>query len=430
MNLYLLIIILMIELFVSFLLFRQDIISPAFIFSATFLVSAINLLLNVKYWNAQLHMITVVVVSLGVLFFIFGACISDRICRKIKTKRHIEIKYISISTSIKVACVAYVCFVMIGVATYLVTETGGGSLSIAISIFRNLSFTKDSMAFPTLLSTLYFIGRMAGYFWAYVLVNNYFVTKKIDKLILINLILSALLPLFSGERGSIIEIIIGIAILFLLYYQYTEKKRIKFRYVFSAIIVISILAFVFVWVGTFIGREVFSVGETFSIYLGAPLLNLDHWLQKDIISNNFWDKRTLAGLIDIIRPYFNNSQATLSTEFNYRFANGHAVGNVYTIFSSFYFDYGISGVIVFSMIMGMLIQCLFSLCSLKKGNGKIKFIFLAYSYPLGVLSFFGNRFFVTFNYLLIRTVLVWAVMLTTIVNRKIKVKVGLNKTNG
>ena len=54
MNLYLLIIILMIELFVSFLLFRQDIISPAFIFSATFLVSAINLLMNVKYWNVHL----------------------------------------------------------------------------------------------------------------------------------------------------------------------------------------------------------------------------------------------------------------------------------------------------------------------------------------------------------------------------------------
>ncbi len=424
MNVCVLIIILFFVLFVAYILFDRDLMAPPCIFCIAFIISGINLFMNIKYWAVDFKFITIAVVSIGVCSFIFGSYIGKRISLTSAHSNIVENRYLNYNGFLANIWILFELVVMFFVMRYLVSRTGAGNLFDAITIFRNASFTDEVISFPFLLNQCYFVCRMSGYVWAYIGVNNYFCKGHIDWKIVICYLLSMTMPFFSGERGSIIELLLGTAALVVVFnsYKVGERKRIKFKYVVLVIIAGALAVYAFTWVGTLIGREVLSAGETISMYLGAPLLNLNTWLQLDYTTENFWDHRTLAGVIDLIRGFFDDSLRSGNSGFIYRKANGHMVGNVYTTFGTFYYDLKIWGVIIFSALMGAISERIYVVCKKRKKDSHISYIAFCYFYPLIFLSFFSNRFFVVFDELLIKSIIVWFVLILLFIKVKIKIR--------
>lgn len=394
-------------LFISYCWFKKDIFAPSCLFCIAFIVSTLNLVMNRSYWDVQYKGMTAVVIIAGVFSFILGSILSRKI-KKYGDIRQYDIEYIEINKVLIYLWTCLECFVFILVARYLISVTGANFFN-AITLFRQASFTDAPIRFPGLLNQLYFICRRSAYIWAYIIVNNYSVNKKLEIPLLICFSISAIFPILAGERGSIIELLLGVFLMLVLFYRYKLGKRRSFKFIHIVVVILigSFAAYIFTYIGTFIGREVLTMKETISIYLGAPILNLNTWLQKGYRSARFWDNRTLSGVIDFIRVLGMNSAMGGESGFVYRFANGHMVGNVYTTFATFFYDYGLIGVIGLSFFMGGIIERLYINCCCGYGKSPMKYILLLFFYPLIFFCFFSNRFFVTFDIILLKSIVVW-----------------------
>lgn len=428
MSIYILLVMLFVLLFASYIIFNNDVFSPPCLFCIAFILSVSNLILNLRYWDVNFKLNTTIVILLGVSSFVFGAKIFSKF-RTAKQRTATPISNIEAKRLPLLIWFFFECIILLMVINYLINYTGA-NLFTAITLFRQASFTDNPIRYPFWLSQCYFVCRRSAYIWAYIIVNNYFLNKKIDVIILMCFLISAIYPFFAGERGSIVELLLGIFLLIVLHYQYMlgKRKKLKFRSIIMIVLAGSLAAYVFTLVGTFIGREVLSMGETISIYLGAPVLNLNTWLQRSYASLRLWDNRTLSGVIDFIRMFGAHSIKGGETGFIYRLANGHVVGNVYTTFATFYFDHGMIGVVLFSFLMGGITQSLYMRCACGFGKSPFRFILLMYLYPLVFFSFFSNRFFVVFDEIFIRSLIVWWILIEIFIRKRFRFKVKLFRT--
>ena len=97
--------------------------------------------------------------------------------------------------------------------------------------------------------------------------------------------------------------------------------------------------------------------EYFSIYLGAPILNLNTSIEKGGFSHPVFLSETFHSLYKSIGKNFKIKSFIYDTDRIFlTSANGLRVGNVDTVFYDFFHDGGIVGVMVLTMIMAFIIE--------------------------------------------------------------------------
>lgn len=428
MNVVVLIIMLVIELFISYVIFNEDIISPAVIFPGVFLFAALDLLSMLTVWKTDIHFNTVLVVSGGCLIFIITSLIAKKCLlfkipqilpnhsAKREMKRSIQLLFIFLNL-----------FIFIYVARKIVeiVRFAGFNRNIlaAFGTYAYLSKVGNvNTDIGKLASNLYQFTQAESYFWGYMLVEQWYEKKKVPALILANFIITTLSSFLCGSRtGAIFSVISLFPIFVIKYRKNTRRKHLKKKYIFLFFTIVVILMFSFQWIGELIDRKLDGINlwEYISIYIGAPILNLDFFIQEPHSSPEIWGYNTFATQIRYLRGRLRMGSHHFDLPF--RSVNGHNLGNVYTTFYAYIYDFGIIGMIILTSIMAIVIQQLYKKAKNDINHEKgitLSILTFACLFTCVAFSFFSNKFYEQIDMGFVKRLIYWIILPRVLFTKK------------
>lgn len=417
MLIYLLLLLLVLLWFIAYILTKRDILSPPSLFIGGFIISILFAIYNLDLWNFNMGTKTFIIIFLGTICVNIG--FFGLIYYLLKIKRNSTVTF---NTGRKIVISNYkiIIFFIIQLITLFymwmdLNRIGAmygsdGSLANNILLFRtNAVMNADPDAnFSSIANNLYIFSRSGIFILIYILINNYFNEKKLNKFYLISIILGTLMTFLLGNRGGFIHIIMYVCILIYVF----KKRKFKWNYHFNKktiiklIVSVVLLLILFPTVGMMLAGRVtdnyfddgivFRIIEALGVYIGAPLKLLDLYMYTDAnIEYNlpfgyatfYYFYNWLSIILDI--PVWNIDNFGLE----FRRDNGQFLGNVYTVFRPFYTDLGLGGIVIFSVLSGMIMGYLYFKVKYKAFIKNIDYNLILYAYFVGQfgLSFFSNR---------------------------------------
>lgn len=396
---------LFILLVIAYFLNKKDIIAPSFIFALSFVFSAMWAVGFSDIWGLEnFHLNTYLVIVLGVLeFIIISWFISLFFCKKDSFNKKIILKEIKIDLWIKVICLIFVIFFCYMCYASIISITNGSwsNISGAIDKYDEINkFSNVKIALPKFIGIAKLIINFLTYWYIYVCINNYIVNKKIDKIAVLIILFGIITSMCTGGRSSAANILISIPVitLILVRKQYSLNFKLSLKTKLMIIILPIVFLFVFIESTALLGREVKGSKLYYlGIYCGAEIKNLDYFLNE---TNNFNitrenNNQTFYNLISWLQPKITGVEIDYKLDLPFVFYNNMILGNVYTIFYAFIYDYGYAGVFFCVILMAIISQIIY-------GNAKNKIVdnmpsvwIIAYGYIVSALlfSFFSNRFY-------------------------------------
>lgn len=445
MLIYLLIFIEVLLLVSSYYCFQKSFFSPSFIFIGGFLFASVCTIFFQERWGEILHWNSFSILLIGFVIFFFTTLCVHVIYRNVKRNNQIFKDSKKILNSIEISNLIYIGFMVIHILAifFLIKKVKGtanmygtyGSWGESIEVYRHIvAFTKKDVARIGFIGNwMINITRCFGFFWGFVFIYNYLSEKrKISILALINLILCIICELLGGARTGIIVIIIACVVDFYVIWtqKSINKKKLPIKYVFNICMVFFIVIISFQLLGGIIGRNVdVKFAEYFAKYVGSPIKNLDIFIQKNNPLPDIWGKETFAYFINWIGTKTQNAELIYNLDLPYINLNGFNMGNVYTTFYMFVYDFGIKGVIVCTAFMAFISQLYYELVISNKKTKLFNIIIFSMIIPQLLLSFFSNKFYETFatinfvQQLILLRVMVWMTLEYRISLNKGKIKI-------
>ena len=248
------------------------------------------------------------------------------------------------------------------------------------------------------------IAMSLPYSLVYVCINNYFSRKVLNLLQLLSILLLCGTIVLTGSRSPLFRVI-TMAIL-LIYFFNLRNKFIhgpKVKYIIKGIVIVLCMAFFFVILLQVMGRESSSISNEVFKYIGAPLANLDTYLQQFNVKittryfgentfNEFYKYLYDKGFISIAPTIRANV-----LPFNIS-STGLNLGNVYTMFYFFIIDFGYLGIVPCTGIMAVFYMVVYKMiCQKQVYRQKFSYSLFFFGYLINdlIMAFFSNRFYET-----------------------------------
>lgn len=420
-------IVLLVILGINYVVFNKDYAAPSVIFCAVFFVSAVNCTVNLVKWETDISFKTLFVVLLGVLSFsIFSMLMhTRRFSIKWSQKKNFfnletEPVYYKCSKSFCIFWLMLQVIVSMLIIQQVVNLTAmfgtNGSIASSISMYQYLDkFTTLDLRFPTVLAYIFIFTSTSGYVWGYILAYNLCYFKKIDILILLNFIMSCVTGMLTGSRGNSLQMFLAVIVMFLIFFQRNVKSTSKkFKTLLKIIIILAILLLTFEATAGLMGRDnSLYISDYLSVYVGAPIKNLDLFLEEGREIEKHWGSDTFQTQFEWLgtKLGWNINRRAINVEMTY--INGYNLGNVYTTFKDFYNDFSYCGVVICTGIMATILQYLYDRLKNKKltqgSKMKLHLDLMIYAYLLVAMafSFFSNKFYESFTITFIEKVFFW-----------------------
>ena len=417
---------------ISYFFSKKDIFSPPNILLLGFIFSTIFAILNIDTWNFNMGYRTFFVILLGILGFILGFYIffyifyrNNYIISKMN-KNYPRISNVKMIIYIIIQVVALIA--VYNAVTYVASMYGGGdSLGEEIFLYRTALITKsdDFVRLPTIVTTLYDFSYYCTYYIIYILLNRYYIEKKIQKIYLVSIFITVSTALLLGNRGDTIFLVLGFFIIKYIFEMRENSWKIKINIkIITKYALLGVLLLIsFPTVGLYLvgrGNDIDEIingtFEQLSMYIGAPLKLLDLYMYTDYGSssialgfntfNEFY--RWIGYRLSIVEW-----DKLIGNEF--RYDNGVLLGNVYTMFRPFVADFGLVGVFLLSFIMGLFFSFLYTKIKYtefiyNKYNIDCYLIIYATFIVSIVLGFFTNWFYtMIINFKFIKMIIYWKI---------------------
>lgn len=399
---------------------KGDILSPAVLFSASFLFSAIWMLPFIGQWQLNLSGETFWCVFIGVLIFdLFCGLVASS---KWKLTSHMrftkELKYIDIDLWKKIVFFLVALFTVF-YSFYIKLQFAGGSFStvfVTMASYRAniLFYGGEAATLPKWLNLLNSSVTAAGYWFSYVVANNYILRKNIDKMALAIFCVSFVNTILSTSRGGTLAYLIAFIIYFMVLSRIKRgsSKAVKFKTVLIAGIILFAFVVSFQAVGNLLSRGSTETTVDYLVrYCGAQISNLDDWLSHQHRENNaIWGSQTFIYVIQWVGGKLRLSNTKYDLDLPFRIVAGKNLGNVYTTFYPFIYDFGYAGLVALPAIMAMISQGVYRKITNAGLDYRPSRYILLYGFiaPTLLLSFFSNKFFESlFNSAFMYTFLFW-----------------------
>lgn len=238
--------------------------------------------------------------------------------------------------------------------------------------------------------------KASGYWFSFIVANNYLASKRIPWLQIMPIVNSVVCVSLNGSRGDAACILLSmVAFIILIDYRNNKHNRkIKVKKIILAILTGGIVIWCFPRVGDLLGRTTNIVPSDYvAAYIGAEIKNLDIFLSntKVPVNSGTWGSHVFQAFQKTLSKYFGFSIRRSSVSFGFNRVNGHFLGNVYTIFFDLLYDFGYVGNFLIIIILAFLNQKIFD-CAEKKAIKKsipITIILYGYMFPLILFSFFS-----------------------------------------
>lgn len=437
---------LLLFLILLLMVYGGDFAEPSVLFVLGFALSVFNGLTNYKAWNFDLSLQTCLVVMVGAVVFMAVAYGVKALFRAIvvgdaSSRKYREPQNITLPLWVYVAGLMFTCLSFIIVSRSIIALTlpygGDGSLSKAIGLYDHLNkFSTEGVSISGIASLLYLATNAMAYVWLFLAMRSFVVrTLKKDYLALANTLAVIPMTLISGGRNSLIQL--GVAafaywILFRRQNNHWRGVRLRFHTVaFFMVIVLAGLA-LFKPLLSLMGRNPgeSTIYEYLSIYIGAPMKNLDAFLTGSMhpalaVKSMKWGDMTLASTYASFPQIFGHTIIDwLSWQPFQRYGNVD-LGNVFTTYYAFIFDWGIAGALLAVAFIAALSQLCYesAVYALQYGTGGIPLSMMLYgavSYCCA-FSFFSNRWMSTMlNQIMLKNIIIWIalIFLTNIIRRR------------
>lgn len=390
----------------NFFINNKELTSPAVLFSFSFVVLMIFAFIN--YSDLGLYSLnwrTSFVIIIGILSFMLGTLpfvkMTNRISFFFNEEKGVRINQ-KVSVNKLLIFLLFGFFILILNTKYLGISTE--NYSSILGDIRDSTVNSGSGVLPKYLVFSNMIMLMGGIFFSIEL-PRFFIEKDYIKvfLSLVIFLLSILISFSGGSRGSSLILIISLIFNSILEsYKNNKLRKIKISSIIKVFLIIIVLLYLFKESAVILGQTQvadFSFSRYILLYVGAQLKNLDMALtyQNIINSSNVFGQETFRSFVKFFSNLIGSGlygDYKLFLPFNYY--NGISLGNVYTTFYSFLRDFGYFGVIICSMLMGVISEYLYYLA--KKFNSwndgvSIWNILLSWSSFCLLFSFFSNKFY-------------------------------------
>ena len=413
MFLYLLVFSLLLILLFNFLVVSFDYMHPSVLFVIPFLLFGIISILGEEAYKIVFHEETLIVIVSSALVFTFITLLSQTLYKtntqtkvvlsEIKISKVITFFFLIFFIATQLAFIKYLQEISIAYLGYI------GNLGEMISLYDVMTkfwpdiFRELDVPVPLLYRIGNPITQGFGYLIVYVFVYNYVAIKKVDKLHLLIIFFLCLNIVLNGSRSPIFRIVTMMLIIF--YVLYNKKNNVKkgnLTFLFKSLCIVIFSGVFFVFLLSLMGRENdLPLFHYIFIYVGAPLVNLDNYLafRPDGSYATIFGEQTFRGLYAYLAKVIDDESLIFPTIDQFTFSNnGLEIGNVYTTFYSFIYDFEYIGFIPLVIIIA--VYYIFTYHKIKIRNIKldtVNFSLFIYAYLFNdlIMLAFSNRFYTT-----------------------------------
>lgn len=390
----------------------KELLSPAILFPLVFLVSTLNGITNYTAWKFDLSFVTVAVIAGGSLLFCLTASIVHRLFLPHRPGKSIGKELTALYLPMGYYLIFCLYCLMLGVVTLSNIQTVSNQAGIHGSFLAVLSEFSDkskhdtvNLALPLYVNVGNAICQAMGLALGYLVVRNYVARGKFHKTDLplaAALICSALVSLSQGSRGAMLMLLIAVVADYMILHQLKDGVEIsRQRWKSVAVLIVVCVAGILVFMGFAIimGHTSDNLYRDFSIYLGAPIKNLDIYLTHPWKHRGMIGCTVFFGLYQSLHKIAPGSFPRYVINNPYHAINGHPLGNVHTTFYAFVYDFGYFGLVALTVIMALIVQVCYELVLVKRKNYSTSISFsvlctlVSHLTPMVAFSFFSNKFY-------------------------------------
>lgn len=413
----------------------RDIFSPSAIICESYLLAVCCAIVNIKIWNIDLKPKTVDLILLGILVFIIVSLfIIHTTIKKKENDKKGKIEFIEVNKfNYKILVFIQILTVIIYLV-YVIKAVGGlssfTSFSNLMNYYReNTAYGELETGIPTYVNQLVKISKILGYISLYIIIRDTLIAKrrkmkKHDKNILyvISIFSFIVLTLLSGGRFGLISYVLGALVMWAILKDriYETKTTIKIRQVFKIVCFVIIVMVLFSNLRGVVGRKNDDgFIQYVSSYFGGSIQLFDMFLDRPIKKSEIFGKETFYGInrtlsqLGIIEPY--------KMHLEFRESNGVVIGNVYTSFRNFYYDFGMCGIVVLQIILAIFWSLYYK--KIKKEKNVCEFDYLLIIYCMYINTLFLHSYRDTF-YSTVITVSTVTTIIYLFIIKKIIIKEG------
>lgn len=359
---YVLTIVIALLLVLVYFLKNGDFMSPSFLITGGFFLCVLFAVPLASKYAIHININTVIMVVLFLLFYYLGdACGMLSLLKYKKSKRVFDVKYIYIS---KLKTYIYIIFAFATIIQFyfaVVKAVGGSSWLEVMALYRYKTAyqnqTGESVVIPAAISLFRFIVIYCSYLYLYVLINNYLAKKKIEYRYVVAVVIGLGNTLIGASRLDLVRLPIAAIVIFMLI-SYTSgkiKRNMNIKGLIRVLGIAIIVLFLFSSLRSVVGRSsALSLVEYLGGYIGAPMINLDSFLQKPIRNTDLFGKETFWGIYNFLGNLTKNSKYFYDYTLEFNSINGQGMGNVYTSIRMYYADFGIIGTVILSIVLGFV----------------------------------------------------------------------------
>lgn len=347
---------------IHFIIPNRDVIAPNFIFSVSVTVCVGFALYCSNSWGFVLKEKSFNVYMFGIVSFLIATFFMKLWITQFRKNLNIDVSNIMPSNSIRISDVTLNVLILLSIlgivlSILLIQRYGGNSAYRDARVYGQVEgdFIISQLS-KILLTLTYVLTYIVIYNKIYVNVH----IKRQWKYILFFIITLIFYTLFSGGRQPIIEYILYT--FFILITCMREKKggKKEVTKVYWKILIISILTIpLFYYSSQLVGRNFdrikqYSIFEYIGIYLGGGLYAFDLNIDSPC-STLYWGQSSFAYIYSklisfgILPDYIEDMT----------FHKFELYGTTVTIFGRWYEDWGTTGVVIMSAIVGILFSWLY-----------------------------------------------------------------------
>lgn len=405
-------------LIVAFFVNNRDFMAPAVLFTASFFIASFVALAYSTRWDLQPDKLTIKVILLGGAEFVI-VCMIIHVIITVTLSRHqnrVQNYREEIGYSWKWNVLILAQLFGIAYTIQSLRTLGGGSLSQAIYYYRLQSIFGDQAVYlPKLVAFFKYFSMAAGIYALYEIAKRYIFGHQVFTKGLIVFVLAGSNTLLLGARTELVNMIIGgiVCSYFIFRLKHNWKIKGNFKIVLLAALIGLALVLTFKSTAQLLGRTIsISTSDYLAQYVGAEIKNLDLFIRSGRFpsQSSIWGSQTFINIIPTVSDVFHLSLPQYRLDLPYQMVNGFDLGNVYSIYYPFLYDFGFRGVIVCVAGVATISQVCYE--SVKSANiySHVPYSYMIYGYIAStlILSFFSNKFFeLLFSKSFIYMIIVW-----------------------
>lgn len=397
MTLILLFITILFIFFISILLFKGDFIHPGMIISEVFLFTTLCSLYNLNLWQIELGWVTYLVIVLGILLFILTAYIttlSMQVFRwhplEYETSHVIEIPKIQQVVSILFS--VFSGFYYVKEVVRISRSVGGGrDWSTIMYYYRQATsygVVGDGEGMAGIAGHMYDFTVALSYIYLFIIVNNSLIQgRKVKKSLFLPVIICCITTFLSAARIQVLYFAMAVIVFyFVLSYKKYGRNLVSVKQLMKIAFFLVLIFSCFVSLRSVIGRGLSEKSANdplyyFTVYAGGPIPLLDAFLkdpppESDVFGKELFFRinRFIGGTFDIPKLVYISHKEFRSTQ------TGYSLGNVYSAFRSYIYDFGMPGLILFTVLTSGFYTAFYSFVKFKPSSKIVNVPLIIYGY--------------------------------------------------